>query len=374
MLPPKAVRRPMLSGRSRSVSQGSRRRRRPTRGTGRIGLQPRRDAHRTRTGTAAAVGGGEGLVQVHVDDVEAHVPGPDLAQDGVEVGPVVIEQAAGRVDDAGDLLDVAVEDADGARVGEHDAGGLGADRRAQGGEVHVPVRAGRDLADAEAAHHGGGRIGAVGRVRHQDLGAGRVAAGLVVGADHGHAGELALGPGGGCQRDGVHPGDLLEHLLQLVEAGQDALAVARPAPAGGGRGSRAAWPGCCRPAGCTSWCRSPADRNGCRWRSSSATAGCSGAPPAARRPPAGPAGVVRRRRRGDVGHGGRGQRGLGGGAAAGAGVLVDQHGGASAGLDACGMRRRIGEACGSGDGRGRPCRAPYGLRGRPGPRRSPAPG
>ena len=62
-------------------------------------------------------------------------------------------------------------------------------------------------------------------VRHQDLGAGQVVAGAVIGADHGHACELALGTGGGGQGDGVHPGDLLQHLLEFEETGEEALAV-----------------------------------------------------------------------------------------------------------------------------------------------------
>ena len=55
---------------------------------------------------------GEGLVQVHVDRVEAHVAGTDLAQDRVEVGAVVVQQAAGVVHQRGDFDDPALEDAD----------------------------------------------------------------------------------------------------------------------------------------------------------------------------------------------------------------------------------------------------------------------
>ena len=47
--------------------------------------------------------GGEGLVQVEVDHVEAHVAGPDDAHDCIEVGAVVVAQAARLMDDLGDL-------------------------------------------------------------------------------------------------------------------------------------------------------------------------------------------------------------------------------------------------------------------------------
>jgi hypothetical protein len=38
-------------------------------------------------------------VQVDVHDVEAHVAGQHLAEDRVQVGAVVVQQAAGLVDD-----------------------------------------------------------------------------------------------------------------------------------------------------------------------------------------------------------------------------------------------------------------------------------
>ena len=78
---------------------------------------------------------GEGLVEVDVDHIEAHVAGAHLTQDGVEVAPVVIEQATGVVHPGGNLPDVAVEQAQGARVGEHNAGGPGTEGIAQDGEV-----------------------------------------------------------------------------------------------------------------------------------------------------------------------------------------------------------------------------------------------
>ena len=48
----------------------------------------------------------------------------------------------------------------------------------------------------------------------------------MIGADHGHAGELAVRSGQRTQRHGAHAGDGLEHLLQLVQAGEKALAGA----------------------------------------------------------------------------------------------------------------------------------------------------
>ena len=43
--------------------------------------------------------GSEGLVQIHVQNVEAHVAGFDLAEDGIEVGAIVVQQTARFVHD-----------------------------------------------------------------------------------------------------------------------------------------------------------------------------------------------------------------------------------------------------------------------------------
>ena len=70
-----------------------------------------------------------------------------------------------------------------------------------------------DLDDFHADHGGGGRVGAVGRVGHQDLRALGVAAIEVVGAEDQHAGELALRAGRRLQRDRVEARDLGQQLL-----------------------------------------------------------------------------------------------------------------------------------------------------------------
>ncbi len=152
-------------------------------------------AHRAGTRTTAAVRRAEGLVQIHVDHVEAHIARAHLAKDGVEVGAVVIQQATDLVHDLGDLGDLALEYAQGGRVGQHDAGGLRPDSGLERLDIDVALGIGGNLAHGHAEHGGGGRVGAVRRIRHQDLGTGQIVARAVVGADHRHTGELALGAG-----------------------------------------------------------------------------------------------------------------------------------------------------------------------------------
>ena len=62
-------------------------------------------------------------------------------------------------------------------------------------------------------------------LRHDDLIARRIGARAVIGADHRHAGELAMRAGERTERHAAHAGDGLEHFLQLVHAGEKTLAV-----------------------------------------------------------------------------------------------------------------------------------------------------
>ena len=88
-------------------------------GPGRKSASFSADAHRTRARSAAAVRGGEGLVQVEVHHVDAQVAGADDAQQGIQVGAVAIDQPAAIVDDLDDLLEVFVEQTERVRIGQH---------------------------------------------------------------------------------------------------------------------------------------------------------------------------------------------------------------------------------------------------------------
>ena len=53
-------------------------------------------------------------------DVDAGVAGAHLAEQRVEVGAVHVDEAAGFVDDVGDLAELLLEEAERRRVGDHD--------------------------------------------------------------------------------------------------------------------------------------------------------------------------------------------------------------------------------------------------------------
>ena len=164
-------------------------------------------------GPAAAVRLREGLVQVEVHDVEAHVARPRDAHHRVEVGAVVIQRRAHPVHDRRDLLDVLIEQPERVGVGEHQAGHVGVRLGAQVVDVHAPRGVGRELHELEARHRHGRRVGPVGGVGREHLVA-LLAPVLVVGAREQHARELAGGAGRGLQAHVGQPGDLRQRTLQ----------------------------------------------------------------------------------------------------------------------------------------------------------------
>ena len=83
-------------------------------------------------------------MQVDVHGVDAEIARPHLADDGVEVGAVAVEVGAGLVHGVGDLDDVALEQAAGVGVGQHDRGHVRPERRRDRGRVDGAVVAGRD--------------------------------------------------------------------------------------------------------------------------------------------------------------------------------------------------------------------------------------
>ena len=128
-----------------------------------------------------------------MDHVEAHRPWVRLAEDGVEVRAVIVEEGTRVVDDPCHFADVALEEAERGGVGNHECGRLllrhGAAQRV---EVDGAVLGGQ-LDDVVAGHRGGGGVRAVGGVGDDDLVAVAFAAGFVVGAGDEHRGPFALG-------------------------------------------------------------------------------------------------------------------------------------------------------------------------------------
>jgi len=79
-------------------------------------------------------------MQIQVHHVHAEVPGTGLADQGIHVGAVHVEQGALGVEDVGDLMNLTLEDANGAGIGEHQRGRVFADNPLQLGDInHCPA-------------------------------------------------------------------------------------------------------------------------------------------------------------------------------------------------------------------------------------------
>lgn len=105
----------------------------------------------------AAVGGGEGLVQVELAQVEARVPGPGDAHQAVEVGLVIDAQTTGGVDDVHKFPDFFIVNARVLRVGDQQGGGPGGDCGLEGVQVGDAALVGVEGDDLVAQGGGGAR-------------------------------------------------------------------------------------------------------------------------------------------------------------------------------------------------------------------------
>ena len=110
-------------------------------------------------------------MQIHMHDVKAHIARQGLAENGIEIGTVVVEQTAGLVHDRGNLRNLPFEHTESGRVGEHDAGRLRPNARTQPVQIDIAVRTCRYFHDIATAHSGRSRIGAMRRIGNDDLGA-----------------------------------------------------------------------------------------------------------------------------------------------------------------------------------------------------------
>src|SRR5579859_617894 len=118
----------------------------------------------TGAGTAAAVRRRKSLMKIEVHDVYAEIAGAGDAGQGIHVGAVHVEKSALGVQDFGDFRDALFKNAEGGGIGEHQRGDIRRDEVVQLSDVNLSVRFGLDVFDFVAGDHGGGGIGAVGRV------------------------------------------------------------------------------------------------------------------------------------------------------------------------------------------------------------------
>ena len=197
--------------------------------------------HGTGAGTAAAMRRGEGLVQVDVAGVKAHVAGAGNAEQRVQIGAVHVDEAADVVHELRDFGDARFEQADRVGIGDHQRGDVGVEHLLQAFHINEAVGSAGELDHFVTGDDDGGGIGAVGAVGDDDL-ATRLAVVLdVVGAEHEQRREFALRAGGGLERNGVHAADFGQRLgeiplhLQRALTGDGGLQRVNRGKAGHGR-------------------------------------------------------------------------------------------------------------------------------------------
>ena len=181
------------------------------------------DDHWARARAARAVRRGEGLVDVDVQAIEAHLGRFDHAQNGVQVGAVAIHQTADAVDGGGYFAQPCFKEPEGIRVGQHQADHSVVQLGFKLCQVNVAIGVRGDRDTDKTGHGGGGRVGAVGRIGYQHLPTLVLAALQVVGAHHQHARQLALGAGRGLQCGGREASDGRQQPLKLEHDAQRAL-------------------------------------------------------------------------------------------------------------------------------------------------------
>ena len=85
-------------------------------------LQSLAHSYRAAAGTATTVRCGEGFVEVKMHHVKAHVTGATDAQQGVEIGSIVVHQSAAVMYHFYDFHYVVLKESECVRIGHHHGG------------------------------------------------------------------------------------------------------------------------------------------------------------------------------------------------------------------------------------------------------------
>ena len=188
----------------------------------------------------------------------------------------------------GDFDDLALEQAAGVRIGQHDRGDVRPERRAHRRRADGSVGARRHRAHGKADQRGGRRVGAVRGIRDQhDVAAGALAVRRDRRLDRHHAAEFAMRARLRRHRDRAHAGHLHQQAREHADRAPARPAPSRPAAADARRRSRAGARFFRSAGDYASSCRSRAGRARRRSNNCCATAGRSGGSSPARSGPAG---------------------------------------------------------------------------------------
>ena len=76
-------------------------------------------------------------MQVEVNDIKTHIAGTNPSHDSVQIGAIIVVQAARVMDQASDLQDIAVKDAHSVGIGQHQAGNRIVKRAPESFQIHT---------------------------------------------------------------------------------------------------------------------------------------------------------------------------------------------------------------------------------------------
>jgi len=155
-------------------------------------------------------------VQIRVNDVDAHVAGAGDANERVEIRAVAVQIRALAVKDVRHRANLALENAERVRNGDHQRGDILVDCLLQDVQIHRSSAVRLQLANFVAGESGRRWIGAVRRIGDQNVFA-RVAALRQRFVNHQNAGELTVRAGHRLQRHPRHSQDRLQRLLEVPQ-------------------------------------------------------------------------------------------------------------------------------------------------------------
>ena len=122
----------------------------------------------------------------------------------------------------GDGQDIPLKQAQRIRIGQHQRRHVIREAASKLRQIDEAVRVGLQLHHLKPGQRRRGGIRPMGGIGNEDRGA-VLPFGAMVGADHFQSGQLPLRAGRRLQGEGMHPGDLAQQLLQLIEEAQQPL-------------------------------------------------------------------------------------------------------------------------------------------------------
>ena len=141
-----------------------------------MGYQMSCNTHWTSTRTATTVRSREGLVEIQVKHIKAHIARTDNTHERVHIRSVIVKQTAAFMNQGCNFKNFLFEESKSVRIGHHDTCNRVIEKRLEVLHIHQTGSIGLHLNDFKAADSSRCRIGSMRAVRHDDAGSLSIAA------------------------------------------------------------------------------------------------------------------------------------------------------------------------------------------------------